>query len=115
SRFRTFVVARCRGQGLNLTADELDLIDAWFLGMGMAQRLALRGGQVRPTPAIAAPQASARTRGQEPPSERWVHDEGRDLKASLPDALSSGDQGQGQSLDDAAEEFPRVMRTRLRG
>jgi hypothetical protein len=25
-------VARCRGQGLNLTAEELDLIDAWFAG-----------------------------------------------------------------------------------
>ncbi len=31
-RFRNFVVARCRGQGLNLSADELDLIDAWFAG-----------------------------------------------------------------------------------
>ena len=30
SRFRNFVVARCRGQGLNLSADELDLIEAWF-------------------------------------------------------------------------------------
>ena len=28
SRFRNFVVARCRGQGLNLSADELDLIEA---------------------------------------------------------------------------------------
>ncbi|HEX6000623.1 MAG TPA: NYN domain-containing protein [Hyphomicrobiaceae bacterium] len=55
SRFRTFVVARCRGQGLNLNADELDLIDAWFLGTGMAQRLALRGAAQRVTPAIAAP------------------------------------------------------------
>ncbi len=31
-RFRNFAVARCRGQGLNLTAEELDLIDAWFAG-----------------------------------------------------------------------------------
>ncbi len=31
SRFRNFVVARCRTQGLALTADEVDLIDAWFL------------------------------------------------------------------------------------
>jgi hypothetical protein len=50
-RFRTFVVARCRGQGLNLSADELHLIDAWFLGTGMAQQ--------RPAPAIAAPPAPA--------------------------------------------------------
>jgi hypothetical protein len=57
SRFRNFVVARCRGQGLDLTADELDLIDHWFLGMGMAQRLALRGTTPRATPAIAGPQS----------------------------------------------------------
>lgn len=31
-RFRNFVVARCRSQGLHLSADELDLIDAWFAG-----------------------------------------------------------------------------------
>jgi NYN domain len=57
SRFRTFVVARCRGQGLNLSAEELHLIDAWFLGMGAGQRQG-RGG-FRATPAIAAPQGSS--------------------------------------------------------
>ena len=31
-RFRNFVVARCRSQGLSLSADEVDLIDAWFAG-----------------------------------------------------------------------------------
>lgn len=30
-RFRNFVIARCRSQGLGLTAQEIDLIDAWFL------------------------------------------------------------------------------------
>ena len=54
SRFRTFVVARCRGQGLNLSADELHLIDAWFLGPGAAQKP--ERGAFRGTPAIAAPQ-----------------------------------------------------------
>jgi len=43
SRFRNFVVARCRGQGLNLSADELDLIEAWFAAP-TAQRPAA-GGQ----------------------------------------------------------------------
>src|SRR6185312_13686904 len=37
-RFRNFVVARCRGQGLNLSVDELDLIDAWFAGGSLPQR-----------------------------------------------------------------------------
>ena len=34
-RFRNFVVSRCRDQGLTLSADELDLIDAWFTGAPM--------------------------------------------------------------------------------
>lgn len=33
-RFRNFVVDRCRKSGLNLAADEVDLIDAWFVGGG---------------------------------------------------------------------------------
>jgi hypothetical protein len=57
SRFRTFVVARCRGQGLNLSAEELHLIDAWFLGMGAGQGQG-RGAR-RAAPAIAAPQGAA--------------------------------------------------------
>ncbi|MGI9408905.1 MAG: NYN domain-containing protein, partial [Hyphomicrobiaceae bacterium] len=32
SRFRNFVVTKCQERGLNLTAGELDLIDAWFAG-----------------------------------------------------------------------------------
>jgi hypothetical protein len=63
SRFRTFVVARCRGQGLNLSVDELHLIDAWFLGPGAAQRAGR--GAVRTTPAIAAPQGA--DQAEEPP------------------------------------------------
>lgn len=31
-RFRNFVVARCRTQNLRLSAEELDLIEAWFAG-----------------------------------------------------------------------------------
>ena len=31
-RFRNFVIARCRGQGMQLSSDEIDLIDAWFTG-----------------------------------------------------------------------------------
>src|SRR6202008_3982146 len=44
-RFRNFVVARCRGQGLNLSADELDLIDAWFAGGSPTQSPAQGQGQ----------------------------------------------------------------------
>jgi hypothetical protein len=41
-RFRNFAVARCRGQGLNLTAEELDLIDAWFAGGPVGAQMASR-------------------------------------------------------------------------
>ena len=55
-RFRNFVVARCRGQGLNLSADELDLIDAWFAaGVSAAppQRVAHAHAPV-PEPALGS-------------------------------------------------------------
>src|SRR5690606_27058048 len=47
SRFRNFVVARCRGQGLHLSADELDLIEAWFAAP-IAQRSAAPQPQQQP-------------------------------------------------------------------
>ena len=60
-RFRNFVVARCRGQGLNLSADELDLIDAWFAGGTLPQQLAARAPRLRP------PQAPTRAGAAEQP------------------------------------------------
>jgi hypothetical protein len=116
-RFRTFVVARCRGQGLNLTADELDLIDAWFLGSGLAQRLALRSGpaSARPTPAIAAPPPQ-RGRVPEAADERWLQEDARSLKAGLREALSAQPPAPGHHQEtEPADDFPRAIRNRLRG
>jgi hypothetical protein len=56
-RFRNFAVARCRGQGLNLTAEELDLIDAWFAGGPVGAQMAHR------QPSFA-PQQAARERAE---------------------------------------------------
>mgnify|MGYP001389582930 CR=1 FL=1 len=47
-RFRNFVVARCRSQGLSLSADELDLIDAWFACTTGAGGSGQRGGAPSP-------------------------------------------------------------------
>ena len=54
-RFRNFVVARCRGQGLNLSADELDLIEAWFAAPTAAagRRRPAQGGYAPGAPAAA--------------------------------------------------------------
>jgi hypothetical protein len=83
-RFRNFVVARCRGQGLKLSADELDLIEAWFVGNGA------------PASARAAATAPAYT----PPQNEAP-------RTGTPTARTAD--------EFASDEFPRIVRTRLRG
>ncbi len=116
-RFRNFVVARCRSQGLNLSADELDLIEAWFAG----------------APAIA-PAASARASQQAealspPASPAMAHQRasGQELRPTSSAAASwpmeeprqrSVEQRYGATptpSDLASDDFPRIVRTRLRG
>jgi hypothetical protein len=116
-RFRTFVVARCRGQGLNLSADELHLIDAWFLGTGSSQRPAPRSAS-RATPAIAPPSVP----GAVPPTltleardgRWWSPDDGRVHRTGAREA-SSGVGQDAEASASASGEFPRLVRTRLRG
>lgn len=84
-RFRNFVVARCRGQGLKLSADELDLIEAWFVGNGNAAgAMPQRAGAQSAAP-YTPPQAGAS------PTQPRTADEF------------------------TSDEFPRIVRTRLRG
>jgi hypothetical protein len=82
-RFRNFVVARCRSQGLSLSTDELDLIEAWFAGTGAGVAPSLR------TAAPAQPQAPSAPEAEQP--RAWAGDE------------------------PPGEEFPKILRTRLRG
>jgi hypothetical protein len=111
-RFRNYVVARCRGQGLTLTAEELDLIDAWFAGVGQSaaqqqasaprQAAAVQPQQVQPQQqpmAPHAPQRQHRPTIAAPVADRWQGD------------------GQASHLPDygATEEFPRIVKNRLRG
>lgn len=87
-RFRNFVVARCRGQGLKLSADELDLIEAWFVG------------NVAPTAAAARPQAQLAGPSYASPNT----------------GMPSANAGAPRTADEfASDEFPRIVRTRLRG
>ncbi len=122
SRFRNFVVARCRSQGLNLSADELDLVDAWFSSQGpQAARTASLGrpgqgvpqapaSQPQAQPAAQAPAATG-TGGRDytPQSDRWWSlEEGRQHIAE-----QRSPSGYGQPDQD--DEFPRIVRSRLRG
>jgi len=141
SRFRNFVVARCRSQGLNLSADELDLIEAWFAAPIAAQRGGPAQGpgpafapgypqqgmgpQMGPAPQPMAPQnmspqpmspQSMPPHGMPQQQPGHAPGPGADLRADRWWSLNEGrqpapDQGQGPGTD----EFPRIIRTRLRG
>ncbi|WP_072395749.1 NYN domain-containing protein [Hyphomicrobium sp. CS1GBMeth3] len=104
SRFRNFVVARCRSQGLNLSADEIDLIDAWFGGAPASQRLAQGVAQQQapvPNRPAAQPQGYGAPAPQQPSGDRWS---------------SQGVQPASPFGSEAEEdEFPRIVRSRLRG
>ena len=88
SRFRNFVIARCRAQGLNLTSSELDLVDAWFGGAP-----ASRAPQPQSAPQQQAPASFAQPQGYDP-----------NLVPQRPYGEAGGD-----------DEFPRIVRSRLRG
>ena len=67
-RFRNFVVARCRGQGLTLSADELDLIDAWFAGGTLPQSMGAPKATAQKAAAAPAYQAPAAQAPQPAPA-----------------------------------------------
>jgi hypothetical protein len=107
-RFRNFVVARCRSQGLSLSADELDLIEAWFSAPQSQQRGAQYGrGGSAPAPQSSAPATGAASRA---PADRWWNlEEGRQNIAE-----QRGGNGYSQPQE-GEEEFPRIVRSRFRG
>ncbi len=119
SRFRNFVVARCRSQGLNLSADELDLIEAWFAGPSIPARAnaaaaATANANAVPVPATANAMPNAGpaaptpgTQQQAPAAQAPVADVHADRWWSS--ERPAGEQGPG------TDEFPRIIRTRLRG
>lgn len=103
SRFRNFVVARCRSHGLALSADELDLIEHWFAAPAAlseaqpAPQRALPAAQLQPDAAAQQPLAAAGGGGN-----WWSMND----QASAQDALSSSPTG--------GDDFPRIIRSRLR-
>jgi len=127
-RFRNYVVARCRSHGLNLTPDEIDLIDAWFTG-GSSPTPAVRQpaqdhGQGYPRTSNGdqpPPPATPDTRGggwwsfgerqsSSEPQGGSDHGPSASQQRAPSTALSGGD---GDYL--GGDEFPRILRTRLRG
>ncbi len=104
SRFRNFVVARCRTHGLTLSADELDLIEHWFAGT-----------QTPPQQAVI-PQAASAPEPQRAPVQQ--------TPAPQTQVTTSNDRWWSMEPDQATEplgqmspgeEFPRIIRSRMRG
>ena len=110
-RFRNFVVARCRSQSLNLSADDIDLIDRLFVGGPVAAQPVQR--TVMPSqPAQQSNVAREPVRAETGRTDRWwVGDEQRGQHAAAPAALHN--QADDHAMQD--EDFPRIIRSRLRG
>jgi len=108
SRFRNFVVARCRSQDLNLSASELDLIEAWFAGPTPESQRSTTAPSYTPGQAPAPRQQPAPTaetaRAEVRSNQSWSREESSQ-RAADPDMPGNGDM----------DEFPRIIRTRLRG
>jgi hypothetical protein len=106
SRFRNFVIARCRSQGLQLSAEELDLIDAWFGGSPMAQRPAA-STQSRPAETGYASPPAARSPAPQPAGQTYAQE----------DRWWSAEEGRqyGNQLGSQDDQLPLIVRNRLRG
>ena len=102
SRFRNFVIARCRDQGLSLSASELDLIDAWFSGTSRNQRGAAQPGGAQ----LGGGSQTGSNPGHAPAAESSYSDGDRPAGGGA--ALHNSDR---LGPDDA---FPRIVRKRAR-
>ena len=90
-RFHNFVVARCRSQGVDLSIDDLDLIEAWFAGNG--------------EPLVPAQPAYS----NEP--SRGGGDPDVQSAPRMPQRVSVGAEDDDYGRDD----FPRILQTRRQG
>ena len=114
SRFRNFVVARCRSQGLSLSVDELDLIEAWFSAPQQASRPPQQG---RGNPTLPAAQSPTMTAAAAAPKgeQWWSLEEGRQHIVEQRQAEQRSASAYRQNQNESEDEFPRIVRSRFRG
>ena len=118
SRFRNFVVARCRSQGLSLSADELDLIEAWF---SAPQQQPQANRQQQPyggRPGASAPQQTTTPMPTAPAragEQWWSLEEGRQHIVEQREAEQRTANAYAQPQGESDDEFPRIVRSRFRG
>jgi hypothetical protein len=116
SRFRNFVVARCRSQGLSLSAGELDLIEAWFSAPQSASASRALSYGRGTTPAAPAPQTSKPSPSTQHAGDQWWSlDEGRQQMVQHRDNEQRPANNPYTQTQSEEEEFPRIVRSRFRG
>ena len=115
SRFRNFVVARCRSQGLSLSADELDLVEAWFSAPQppAATRALPYSGRAPAPPAQSAPISKPHAPAPNAGEQWWSLEEGRQHIVEQREAEQKELNPYAQNQSE--EEFPRIVRSRFRG
>lgn len=104
SRFRNFVIAQCQEAGMQLSADEIDLIDAWFAG---GQASDSRADQPVTEPA-EAPETATNAEAALPLGERtarWWQETASPREEEPTELVSESDR---------TDEFPRIVRNRLK-
>ncbi|MDX2289285.1 MAG: NYN domain-containing protein [Hyphomicrobiaceae bacterium] len=114
TRFRNFVIARCKSQGLQLSADEIDLIDTWFTGAPQRGRLATQAALPAKAPSTAAPFHDMTAQQSAATGDWWQQ---HAPSSSQPQHYAQAPAGYAEPAPagDPEDEFPRIIRSRLRG
>jgi hypothetical protein len=119
ARFRNFVIQRCQAAGMNLSSDEIDLIDAWFGGEAA-------DATNEPRAANSAPETSEPEAAPAPevadavpqPALGGMHAPFGDRTAAWWEetrAATAEDLATAGANDTGGEDFPRIVRNRFRG
>ena len=131
-RFRNYVLSQCRKTGLQLSSDEVDLIDAWFVGAPQTPPVASSAAPSRPFENPFPPQEQAHgvavPESEEPEVEyrpAWGAEQAEPQYAQaggghaigagpVPNADIGGPALSPQAGPDISQ-FPRIVRSRMRG
>ena len=119
ARFRNFVIQRCQAAGMDLSSDEIDLIDAWF--GGEAASAANEPREANSAPETSEPEAAPAPETAEAvpqPAFGGMHAPFGDRTAAWWEetrAATAEDLASAGTNDTGGEDFPRIVRNRFRG
>ena len=126
-RFRNHVVRRCEQQGLSLSASELDLIDAWFTATSHADGAPFNDTMATPQSVGANVPFQSSTQMPQPRQRHsssaadLPHTQVEKNQSGGMDWWNNGNSSQHMQQPETEmstadqEEFPRIVRSRLRG